>query len=76
MSKKITINIYRDGGVWFGAIWVDGEYDTCTALPCDDDASDSEAERCAMDMPLLCTGPREVRRVDDDQIQREKNGIA
>ena len=73
-TETAKINIDRDGGTWFAAIWVGGEYDTCVELPCDDDASDDEAEQCAMDMPLLFTGPREVCRVDDAAVQREKNG--
>jgi len=73
-TETAKINIYQDDGTWFAAIWVGGEYDTCVELPCDGDASDEEAERCAIDMPLLCTGQREVCRVDDAEVQREKNG--
>ena len=61
----IQINIYRSGGEWFGARWTDGEYDGCDELPCDGDASETEATECARTMPLNVQGERNVTRVAD-----------
>jgi hypothetical protein len=61
----IQINIYRSGGEWYGARWIDGEYDGCDELDVPGDASEDEARLCAETMPLLVAGPREIRRVDD-----------
>ncbi len=63
--SNIKINVYRDGGEWFGARWVDGEYDGCDELPCAADASEQEAIAVASLMPLNHAGPREVNRVQD-----------
>jgi len=62
---KIRINVYRDGGAWYGARWVDGEYDGCDALPVPPDASETEAMEAAREMPLIVEGERDIRRVDD-----------
>lgn len=64
MSKEIKINIYRDGDYWYGARWIDGEYDGVGELvPAN--ATESEAREYAMTMPLLVTGKRTVVRVED-----------
>lgn len=63
--RTIRINIYRDSGVWFAARWVDGEYDGCDALGCDDNATEGEACEAAMTMPLVVKGERVVCRVPD-----------
>jgi len=62
---RIQINVYRDGGEWFAARWIDGEYDSCDALPVASDASETEAMEAAREMPLIVEGERVVRRVDD-----------
>jgi hypothetical protein len=61
----IKINVYKDGGAWYAAQWIDGEYDGCDALDVDDDASDAEAIACAGTMPLSVSGVREIKRVVD-----------
>lgn len=61
----IKINVYRDGYEWFGARWIDGEYDGCDSLEIDDSASDAEALEAAQTMPLTISGERVVSRVDD-----------
>lgn len=61
----IKINIYRASGAWYGAIWVDGAYDSCDELPCEGSASEPEALECAETMPLACNGDRTVARVED-----------
>jgi hypothetical protein len=60
----IQINIYRAAGTWYGARWIDGEYDGCDALDVAGDASEDEARRAAETMPLAVSGRRDVRRVD------------
>ena len=64
-ANTILINVFRDGGVWFGARWIDGQYDGCDRLNVGNDASDDEAIEAVRTMPLLVEGPRVVRRVDD-----------
>ncbi len=61
----IKINVFRDNGQWFGARWIDGEYDGCDALDIPDDATDDDALRAAMDVPLSVDGERTVERVSD-----------
>ena len=64
----IKINVYRSAGSWYAARWIDGEYDGCDELGCDDNASEAEAIAHAALMPLEgCTDddPREVNRVAD-----------
>lgn len=61
--SQIKINIYRDGSAWFGARWIDGDYDGCDELPCDGDVSAAEAIECAEQMPLAASGDRTVTRV-------------
>lgn len=63
---EIKINVYRAGGEWYAARWIDGEYDGSDALECNADASDAEALACAESMPLTISGQRVVRRVDDE----------
>jgi hypothetical protein len=62
---NIKINVYKAGGEWFGARWIDGEYDGCDELGCDGDASDAEAIAHAESMPLAVSGARVVCRVAD-----------
>jgi hypothetical protein len=62
---KVEINVYRCGGQWYGAIWIDGVYDSCDSLPCGEEATERQALACAETMPLLAAGARTVRRVDD-----------
>lgn len=66
----IEINIYRDGSVWHGARWVDGEWDGCDPLPVDDSATESEARDAALTMPLVAAGQRVVARVADVDTSR------
>lgn len=63
--KTIEINVYKSGGVWFGARFIGGEYDGCDELGCEDDCTDNEALAVARKMPLMAVGERTVRRVDD-----------
>ena len=63
--STIKINVYRDGGEWFGARWIDGEYDGCDSLDIDDNSSESEAIEAAETMSLSVSGDRTVRKVDD-----------
>lgn len=62
---EIRINVYQSGGEWFGARWIDGEYDGCDALEIDGDASEEEAIAHAESMPLIVQGLRTVERVED-----------
>lgn len=62
----ITINIYRTAGAWYGARWIDGEYDGCDELPVEGDASEAEARAAALTTPLTASGDRAVTRVRDD----------
>ena len=62
---SIKINVFRDGSEWFGARWIDGEYDGCDPLEIDDSASESDAIQAARDMPLTVSGERIVTKVDD-----------
>lgn len=61
----IKINVYRDGGEWFGARWIDGEYDGCDSLDIAEGATEAEAIEAARNMPLNVKGERTVSRVDD-----------
>lgn len=61
----IEINVYRAVGEWYGARWIDGEYDGCDALEIPDDASAEAAVEHALEMPLRCMGERSVRVVED-----------
>lgn len=61
----IQINIYRTRDGWYGARWIDGEYDGCDALDCDPGSSAAEAIAFAQEMPLRVTGTRSVNRVSD-----------
>lgn len=65
VAQQIQINVYRAGGEWFGARWIDGEYDGCDELGCDGEASEEEALAHADDMPLAVEGPRTVTRVEN-----------
>lgn len=67
MASEIKINVYRAAGEWFGARWIDGEYDGCDRLDCSVDASDDEAIAHAETMHMTVDGPRTVRRVDDSE---------
>lgn len=61
----IKINVFRDGTEWFGARWIDGEYDGCDSLEISNDASDAEAIEAAQNLQLTVPGERNVTRVDD-----------
>lgn len=64
----IKINIYRAGGEWFGARWIDGEFDGCDELGTAPAASEAAALAYAALMPLAGRPddePREVNRVAD-----------
>ncbi len=65
MSKQIKINVFRDGTEWFGARWIDGEYDGCDSLEIADSSSEAEAIQTAHAMPLRVRGERIVAKVDD-----------
>lgn len=65
LHAAIRINVFRDGGEWFGARWIDGEYDGCDALEISGEASTAEAISAAQAMPLLVDGERTVAKVDD-----------
>jgi hypothetical protein len=60
-NRTIEIYVYRTGGEWFGARWIDGEYDGCDELPCDGEVSWDDALACAETMPLVVDGERVVR---------------
>lgn len=45
----MLINIYKQNSVWFGARWIDGEYDGCDELDCAHDASEETARQAALD---------------------------
>ena len=64
-TVSIKINVFRDGGEWFGARWIDGEYDGCDSLDIADDATEAEAIEAARTMPLSIDGERTVARVED-----------
>lgn len=61
----VKINVYRAGGKWFAARWIEGEYDGCDALDVASDATTAEAISAAEVMPLSADGPREIERVSD-----------
>lgn len=61
----IKINVYRDGRAWFGARWIDDEYDGSDRLEIDDNASDEQAITKARQMSLSVSGTRVVHRVPD-----------
>jgi hypothetical protein len=69
----IKINVYRDGSTWFGARWIDGDYDGCDALDIADECSAAEAIAAARAMPMTVNGERLVSRVDD--IDSANGGI-
>lgn len=62
---QIKINVYRAGGKWFGARWIDGEYDGCDEIDIATDATTIEAIQAASDMPLSVAGERVVVRAVD-----------
>lgn len=62
---SIKINVFRDGSEWFGARWIDGEYDGCDSLEIADDASEAQAIEAAKTMPLSVSGERTINRVED-----------
>ena len=65
VSETVKINVYRDGGEWYAARWIGGEYDGCDTLEIDATASEAEALDAAHAMALRVGGPRDVRRVPD-----------
>lgn len=68
--NTIKINIYRDGSTWFGARWIDGEYDGCDSLEIDDSATEAQAIEAAQTMPLTISGDRIVFCLDDIDTSR------
>ena len=62
---QIQVNVYRSRGSWFGALFLDGEFDSCNELPCDGDISEADAISVAETMPLTISGDRSVARVAD-----------
>lgn len=64
-DARIKINVYRSGGEWYFARWIDGEYDGSDLLDIPSDASDAEAIRAGYTAELSADGLREVHRVDD-----------
>jgi hypothetical protein len=69
---EIRINVFRDGSVWFGARWIDGEYDGCDALGIVNESTEDEAMAAARAMPLTVVGTRDVRFVDGIDTWRDK----
>lgn len=63
--STIKINVYRDGSTWFGARWIDDEYDGCDALGISDGVSEQQAIEHARTMPLNTSGERIVTKVED-----------
>ena len=62
----IVINIYREDGRWFGARWINGEFDGCDELDeVEDGAPEAVALEAAREMPLLVLGERQINRVAD-----------
>lgn len=61
----IKINVYQSKGEWFGARWIDGEYDGCDGLVLAEGATAAEAVAYAATMPLSRPEgePREVALV-------------
>lgn len=57
--KMAAVKIYRHGGVWCYAAWLDGEYDHSDSMPDADSEEDARAEVLAM------WPDASVRRVDD-----------
>lgn len=62
---SIKINVFRAGSEWFGARWIDGEYDGCDSLEIAGDASEAAAIEAAKTMGLSVSGERIVARVAD-----------
>lgn len=65
--RDIKINVFRDGGEWFYALWIDGEYDGSGSLEIDASSSDEKALEAAQCMRLNVRreGTRTVERVGD-----------
>lgn len=61
----IKINVYQINGYWFGARWIDGEYDGCDELDVPAGATAADAIAHAAIMPLLRPDdePREIGHV-------------
>lgn len=61
----IKINVYEQGGDWFGARWVDGKYDGCDELdlPAGAGAAEAIAYAAIMPMALPDETPREISHV-------------
>jgi len=60
----IKINVYKSGGEWFGARWIDADYDGCYELAVESSASVAEALAHAMLMPLPGRDDSERREVN------------
>jgi len=64
MTTTAKTNIYKDGGVWCHATWIDNEFDASDPLGIDDGATDYEAANAARS--LLGGGiDHVVNRIDD-----------
>jgi hypothetical protein len=61
----ITVKVFKDGSKWFGARWVDGEYDGCDPLDVDEGAPEVEALAAAQ----AEWGPKVSRVQDIDSEQ-------
>ena len=64
----IKINVFRDAGTWYGARWIDGEYDGCDSLDVSSERDALEAARC---LPLACAGERIVVLVQSSNAAPE-----
>lgn len=61
----VKINVYKTGGRWYAAIWVDDVFDSVDQLDVDPDVSEFEATEEARTMFLSVTGPRTIRVVNE-----------
>lgn len=60
-KKQTFTNIYTVDGAWYGARWVDGEYDGCDDLDTDSETEARKAARFIMDAPVYrVVSPGEV----------------
>ena len=41
-NKTVRVNVYKSGGEWFEARWIDGKYDGSDAIDIDCDASEAD----------------------------------
>lgn len=69
MMNTAKTNIFRDGGVWCQATWIDGEFDSSDPMGINDDATAAEAMEAAK-ASLADRFQVEVCRVDDIDSSR------